>query len=64
MELYRRAVLAAAAVGVVVSAQVAPATIVVTSPALKTEQPIPRDYTADGKNWSPPLTWSGVPAGA
>jgi len=58
-----RAVLLAVVLGVVASAQTAPATIVVTSPALKADQPIPRDYTADGKNWSPPLAWSGLPAG-
>ena len=39
------------------------ATIVVESPVLKANQPIPRDYTADGRNMSPPLTWSNLPAG-
>ncbi len=39
------------------------ATIAVTSPALKANEPIPRDYTADGRNMSPPLAWSNVPAG-
>ena len=58
-----KAVLVAVALGVVANAQTAPATIVVTSPALKADQPIPRDYTADGRNWSPPLAWSGVPSG-
>jgi Raf kinase inhibitor-like YbhB/YbcL family protein len=37
--------------------------IVVTSPVLKQDQPIPREYTADGHNWSPPLAWSNVPDG-
>ena len=36
-----------------------PQTITVESPTLKADQPIPRDYTADGRNVSPPLTWSG-----
>ena len=52
------AVLAAA-----LSAQSTPATITVDSPALKSNRPVPRDYTADGRNISPPLTWSNVPAG-
>jgi Raf kinase inhibitor-like YbhB/YbcL family protein len=43
--------------------QGSPAAIAVDSPALKANQPIPRDYTADGRNMSPPLTWSNVPAG-
>ena len=25
---------------------------------------MPRDYTPDGRNVSPPLTWTNVPAGA
>jgi Raf kinase inhibitor-like YbhB/YbcL family protein len=37
--------------------------IVVRSPRIADDQPIPRDYTADGRNVSPPLTWSGVPPG-
>jgi Raf kinase inhibitor-like YbhB/YbcL family protein len=40
------------------------AKIVVSSPVLKEGEPIPKDYTADGKNVSPPITWSGVPAAA
>jgi len=46
------------------AAQSAPQKIVVESPTLKANQTIPRDYTADGRNVSPPLTWSGVPAAA
>jgi Raf kinase inhibitor-like YbhB/YbcL family protein len=38
-----------------------PQTLTVTSPALKAGEPIPRDYTADGKNISPPLMWANVP---
>lgn len=45
-------------------AAVAPAAITVTSPTFKHGQPLPVDYTADGKNISPPLMWTGVPAGA
>jgi len=34
----------------------------VTSPALDPGQPMARQYTADGLNISPPLTWTNVPA--
>jgi Raf kinase inhibitor-like YbhB/YbcL family protein len=44
--------------------QPTPQTIAVSSPTLKGNEAIPRDYTADGRNVSPPLHWSGVPAGA
>ena len=37
--------------------------IVVKSPAFEDGQSIPRQYTADGADVSPPLTWSGVPEG-
>ncbi|HXG86962.1 MAG TPA: YbhB/YbcL family Raf kinase inhibitor-like protein [Vicinamibacterales bacterium] len=40
-----------------------PAAITVTSPAFKHGQPLPVDYTADGKNISPPLMWTGAPVG-
>ncbi len=40
-----------------------PTALVIESPALKHDQPMPRDYTPDGRNISPPLTWSGAPAG-
>ncbi len=36
--------------------------IKLTSTAFKEGQPIPRTYTCDGVNVSPPLEWSGVPA--
>ena len=39
-----------------------PQALTVTSPALKAGEPIPRDYTADGKNVSPPLMWANAPA--
>ena len=40
-----------------------PATIIVTSPAFKHGESLPVAYTADGKNVSPPLSWSKLPAG-
>lgn len=40
-----------------------PATITVTSATLKANETIPKDHTADGKNVSPALMWSGAPAG-
>ena len=40
-----------------------PAAITVSSPVLKQGQPMPVDYTADGKNISPPIAWSNLPAG-
>ena len=40
----------------------APQPIVVESPTLKADQTMRRDYTADGRNMSPPLTWRNVPA--
>jgi len=55
------AFLCAAILSAVTAAQ-APQKITVESPTLKADQPIPRDYTADGRNVSPPLTWSNVPA--
>ena len=39
-------------------------TIKVESPAFKNMQPIPSQYTCDGADISPPLSWSKVPAGA
>lgn len=45
------------------SAQTAPAVITVTSPTLTAGQPVPRQHTPDGRNDSPALEWSGVPAG-
>jgi len=48
--------------GVVAYSQAAPQKIVVESPTLKADQPMPREYSADGRNVSPPLSWSNVPA--
>lgn len=47
----------------VVAAAQAPQKITVESPTLTADQTVPRDYTADGRNVSPPLTWSNAPAG-
>jgi Raf kinase inhibitor-like YbhB/YbcL family protein len=38
-------------------------TLVINSPAFTNEGPIPRVYTCQGKDISPALAWSGVPAG-
>jgi len=37
--------------------------IVVESPTIKAGQMLPRDYTADGRNLSPPIVWTNLPAG-
>ncbi len=37
-------------------------TIIVQSDALANGEPIPRRFTGDGENVSPPLRWSGAPA--
>jgi Raf kinase inhibitor-like YbhB/YbcL family protein len=39
-------------------------TLKITSSAFAEGQPIPKRFTCDGANASPPLDWSGVPAGA
>src|SRR5258705_11304814 len=49
--------------GVALSAQAPRQKIAVGSPTLRADQTMPRDYTPDGRNLSPPLTWSNVPAG-
>jgi Raf kinase inhibitor-like YbhB/YbcL family protein len=47
------------------SGQVAPmpATIIVESPTMVTGERMPRDYTPDGRNVSPPLRWRNLPEG-
>jgi len=40
-----------------------PARFVITSPAFKSGETIPKKYTCDGIDVSPPLSWSGFPAG-
>ncbi|MSO51764.1 MAG: YbhB/YbcL family Raf kinase inhibitor-like protein [Acidobacteria bacterium] len=39
------------------------AAITVTSATLKANETIPKDHTADGRNVSPALAWTGAPAG-
>ena len=41
----------------------AAATLTVTSPTLKANETVPVDHTADGRNVSPALNWTGAPAG-
>ena len=38
--------------------------LVITSPAFNAGDSIPAHFTADGRNTSPALSWSGAPAGA
>jgi len=38
-------------------------TLTVSSPAFAQGQPIPRQYTAEGRDVSPPLAWSEAPSG-
>jgi Raf kinase inhibitor-like YbhB/YbcL family protein len=40
-----------------------PSSINLTSPALAPGRPVPRGFTCDGQDDTPPLRWSGVPAG-
>jgi len=37
--------------------------ITIESPVFKDNEPIPRKYTGEGEDVSPPLRWSGVPEG-
>ena len=37
--------------------------ILVESPTLEAGEMVPRDYTPDGRNLSPPLTWTQLPEG-
>jgi Raf kinase inhibitor-like YbhB/YbcL family protein len=43
------------------AAQTPPQKIAVASPTLKMDETMPRDYTPDGRNLSPPLAWSNLP---
>jgi Raf kinase inhibitor-like YbhB/YbcL family protein len=38
--------------------------LTLTSSAFSDGQPIPKEYTCEGEDLSPPLSWSGVPAEA
>jgi Raf kinase inhibitor-like YbhB/YbcL family protein len=44
--------------------QTAQSAMQVTSSAIKDGEPIPRPYTCDGVNISPPLEWNGTPKSA
>lgn len=57
------AALLAASIGSPQARAQAPREIVVESPTMKTGEPIPRVYTPDGRNLSPPLTWRDLPPG-
>jgi Raf kinase inhibitor-like YbhB/YbcL family protein len=59
---YARYALAIGAFAATVASAQTPATITVTSPTLKANEVVPIDHTADGKNLSPALSWSGAPA--
>ena len=63
---YRMSVLSAAAFLMAASpatGQVAPHTVVVESPVMTGGDRMARDHTPDGRNLSPPLTWSDLPDG-
>ncbi len=66
--VYTKAVIAAAAAIVMVGpssarAQAPPQKIVVESPTMKTGEMMAKEYTPDGRNVSPPITWSNLPQG-
>jgi hypothetical protein len=46
-----------------VSGQAPAHEIVVASPTMTAGENMPRDYTPDGRNLSPPVTWSNLPEG-
>lgn len=46
------------------AAPVKPAPLIVESTVLREGQPIPQEYTTDGRNLSPPLSWRNVPPAA
>lgn len=50
--------------GVMTPGEEAPMTIRLESPAFEAGGTIPRKYTCDGEDLSPPLAWSGVPEAA
>jgi len=53
----------AAASGLEALAAQTPTTFVVESPTMSTGAMLPRAYSPDGRNLSPPLTWRGLPEG-
>jgi len=61
--MVKAAVLLATALAAGRGAGQTPASIVVESPTMTTGQAMPRDYSPNGRNVSPPLSWGGLPAG-
>ena len=59
---YGLCALAIAAFSATAATAQTPATLTITSPTLKANEVVPIDHTADGKNVSPALSWSGAPA--
>jgi len=63
----RRALLAACVLSATAPASVlraqASGTFIVESPTMRTGEMMPRDYSPDGRNVSPPIAWSGLPQG-
>jgi Raf kinase inhibitor-like YbhB/YbcL family protein len=57
------AVLMGSAAGSTTEIQNVPTKLTVTSPAFLNGESIPVEFTADGRNISPPLRWTGAPAG-
>ena len=62
MNGYRAGMLIALMLGST-STAFAQAAITVTSATLNANETIPKDHTADGKNVSPALAWTGAPSG-
>jgi Raf kinase inhibitor-like YbhB/YbcL family protein len=61
--LFAAVIVAAGVLSARAGAQGGPAKLTVTSTAFKSGETIPAAYTADGRNVSPPLAWTGAPAG-
>ena len=57
------ALMPAATPGAAAQAPGSPHQLVVSSPTMKAGEMMPREYTPDGRNVSPPLTWTNVPPG-
>ena len=63
LNLFAAIIVAAGVLSARAGAQAGPAKLTVTSTAFKRGETIPAVYTADGRNVSPPLAWTGAPAG-
>lgn len=62
MQLARAMGLACAVMAFAAGPTAAQTAITVTSSTLKANETIPKDHTADGRNVSPAIMWSGAPA--